>query len=111
MLRQEDSALAGLDEATTRVVMDVIEHHIELGRRHQPDVYDGDLLFFTAAADGPESVHHGRQWAAYTSGRIVRHDVDCSHHGFAQSRPLAQVAGALAEYLRPGGALASPQKG
>ncbi|MEU8389533.1 amino acid adenylation domain-containing protein [Micromonospora sp. NPDC048843] len=105
VLREQDSALAGLDEPTMRVVTEVIEHHIELARRHEPDVYDGDLLFFTAAADGPDSVRRSRQWEAYVSGRLLRHDVDCSHHGFAQSRPLAQVADTLTMYL------ASRQKG
>ncbi|MBY8850624.1 methyltransferase domain-containing protein [Saccharothrix sp. MB29] len=99
LLRGEESALAALDPEAMAAMTEVITHHTDLSRTHEPGTYRGDVLFFTALADGPAAAGRAARWRPYVEGEVVAHGVDCAHHGFAQPGPLRHVARVLASRL------------
>ena len=48
---------------------------------HVPDVFDGDMVIFSAARNGNENNSpHLQNWRPYVAGGITEHSVDCTHH-------------------------------
>ena len=54
--------------------------NLALSREHQPDVFDGDMVIFSAARDtgGQESIPL-QGWRPYVTGKITEHSIDCRH--------------------------------
>ena len=48
---------------------------------HVPDVFDGDMVIFSAARDGNgNNSSHLQNWRPYVAGGITEHSIDCTHH-------------------------------
>ncbi|WP_351231528.1 amino acid adenylation domain-containing protein [Streptomyces sp. NPDC002133] len=95
-LRRVGSPLAGLADRTLSKIIEIVPNHARLVREHQHRCYEGDLLFFTAAAPRAEDWLTWKAWRAHVSGPIVNHDLDCTHAQLLQDRHLDDIAAILA---------------
>ncbi|MBJ8343263.1 non-ribosomal peptide synthetase [Antrihabitans sp. YC2-6] len=68
--------------------------------RHDPEVFDGDLLFFTAAAEPDASGTAVDSWQPYVTGERENHDVDAGHDDMTTPSALADIAAVLDRRLR-----------
>jgi len=83
-------------------------------RKHVPDVFDGDIVIFSAARSGNandggrglKSRLQGlgtrmairsklRKWRHYVAGDIAAHSVDCTHHDMLHTASLNMYAAEL----------------
>ncbi|WP_199546112.1 non-ribosomal peptide synthetase [Streptomyces sp. N35] len=99
-LRREGSALAGLSDHTLTAIVDIVINNARLMRAHRHRVFDGDVLFFTAAAPRAEDWLTRESWRPYVSGVLDNLDIDCLHPQLTQSRPLDEIAAVLTARLK-----------
>ncbi|MQY27936.1 non-ribosomal peptide synthetase [Nocardia aurantia] len=74
----------------------------DLAHRFRPQVFDGDLLFFTAADDEINRADPDRRaqsWAPYVTGTIHDQLVRCRHSGMTTPEALAVIGPVLREHL------------
>ncbi|NUP37589.1 MAG: beta-ketoacyl synthase, partial [Streptomyces sp.] len=73
-----------------------------------PEIFDGDVLFFSASADGPApdgpadaALAHGKEqaWRPYVTGEMRVHPVACGHYDMTEPGPMAEIGGVLAAAL------------
>ncbi|MGX1805265.1 amino acid adenylation domain-containing protein [Nocardia sp. NPDC055321] len=57
---------------------------------HRSEVFDGDLLFFTAAGN-PDPVPNVATWRPYVSGEIIEHTLEFGHNQLVTPEAFAQV--------------------
>ncbi|MGW0191761.1 alpha/beta fold hydrolase, partial [Streptomyces sp. NPDC003362] len=99
-LSRAGSPLAGLSDHTLSRIVDIVPNHARMMREHQHRPYDGDLLFFTAAAPRAEDWLTREAWRAHVTGSIVNHDLDCTHPQLMRDRRLDDIAAVLAARLK-----------
>ncbi|MFB8121166.1 amino acid adenylation domain-containing protein [Streptomyces sp. NPDC055962] len=99
-LRRAGSPLAGLGDRTLSKIVDIVPNHARMMREHRHQEYDGDLLFFTAAAPRAEDWLTREAWRAHVTGSVDNHDLDCTHPQLMQDRHLDTVAAVLAARLK-----------
>ncbi|KPI00182.1 amino acid adenylation domain protein [Actinobacteria bacterium OK074] len=99
-LRRAGSPLAGLSDRTLSKIVDIVPNHARMMREHEHRSYDGDVLFFTAAAPRPEDWLTRRAWRPHVTGAIVNHDLDCTHPELMRDAHLDDVAAVLAARLK-----------
>lgn len=99
-LRRAGSPLAGLRDRTLSKIVDIVPNHARMMREHVHRGYEGDLLFFTAAAPRAEDWLTREAWRPHVSGAVVNHDLDCTHPQLMQERFLDTIGGALAARLK-----------
>ncbi|NBE56430.1 non-ribosomal peptide synthetase [Streptomyces boluensis] len=99
-LHREGSALAGLSDTTLAAVVDIVVNnaHLMRGHRHRP--FDGDLLFFTAAAPRAEDWLTSAAWHPYVRGTLDDHPVDCLHPQLTQAPHLDEIVDVLSSRLK-----------
>ena len=97
------SSLASFDEEHILRIGEVTNNNWSLTVGHVPDVYDGDLLLFVAAADPDTAAAEVRtrvaQLRPYVTGRIETVEVRCDHRALLLPGPVAEVGRALREKL------------
>ncbi|MFD9323673.1 amino acid adenylation domain-containing protein [Streptomyces sp. NPDC060053] len=99
-LRRAGSPLAGLADHTLSRIVDIVPNHARMMREHRHRVFEGDLLFFTAAAPRAEDWLTREAWRPHVSGVIVNHDLDCTHPRLMADRHLDEVAVHLTARLK-----------
>ncbi|MFE6286377.1 amino acid adenylation domain-containing protein [Streptomyces sp. NPDC057877] len=99
-LRRAGSPLAGLSDHTLSRIVDIVPNHARMMRAHEHRSYDGDVLFFTAAAPRAEDWLTHEAWAAHVTGAITDHRLDCTHPQLVRDRWLDDVAAVLAARLK-----------
>ncbi|MCH0571632.1 amino acid adenylation domain-containing protein [Streptomyces sp. MUM 136J] len=99
-LSRAGSPLAGLPGRTLSRIVDIVPHNARLMREHHHRRYDGDMVFFTAAAPRKEDWLTYEAWRPHAGGRIVNVDLDCTHPRMTQDRQLDTVGAVLAARLR-----------
>jgi amino acid adenylation domain-containing protein len=103
-----DGPLRTAGPAAAAALPDVFVRNVRLRAGSTPDVFDGDVLFFAAAADRPPGSPGSPgpdAWRPYLTGRLDVHDVGCRHGELAGPGPLAAVGAVLATQLDRQGAL------
>ncbi len=98
-LRRAGSPLAGLGDRTLSSIVDIVPNHARMMRQHVHRGYEGDLLFFTAAAPRAEDWLTREAWRAHVTGDIVNHDLDCTHPQLMRDRFLDSIGEVLAARL------------
>jgi thioesterase domain-containing protein/acyl carrier protein len=59
-------------------------------QEHVPDVFDGDMVIFSASRSGNENdSSHLQSWRPYVAGGITEYSVDCTHHEMMNTGPLS----------------------
>ncbi|MEU6374870.1 amino acid adenylation domain-containing protein [Streptomyces sp. NPDC046909] len=99
-LRRAGSPLAGLSDHTLSRIVDIVPNHARMMREHEHRPYDGDVLFFTAAAPRAEDWLTREAWRPHVSGSIVNHDLDCTHPQLMRDRHLDEIAARLTTRLK-----------
>lgn len=103
-LRRAGSPLAGLSAHTLGRIVEVVPNHARLMREHHHRAYEGDVLFFTAAAPRAEHWLTHRAWQPHVSGTIENHDLDCTHPQLLREEHLETIAATVtARTARPAG--------
>ncbi|MCZ9344538.1 hypothetical protein NGM37_43010, partial [Streptomyces sp. TRM76130] len=92
--------LAGLTDRTLSRIVDIVPNHARMMREHEHRVYDGDVLFFTAAAPRAEDWLTREAWRPYVTGEIVNLDLDCTHPQLMRDRYLDDIAAVLTARLK-----------
>jgi hypothetical protein len=77
-LRRENPSVVDLDDAQLVRMIDTFVDNVRMMRAYRPAVFDGDLLFVSAAPGG-RVAGDARTWQPYVGGRIVEHTVDAEH--------------------------------
>ncbi|MFD5255541.1 amino acid adenylation domain-containing protein [Streptomyces bobili] len=99
-LRRAGSPLAGLSDRTLNQIVDIVPNHARMMREHEHRCYEGDLLFFTAAAPRAEDWLTREAWRPHVSGSIDNHDLDCTHPQLMRDRYLDDIAAHLTARLK-----------
>ncbi|MGW5333876.1 amino acid adenylation domain-containing protein [Streptomyces bauhiniae] len=99
-LRAAGSPLAGLPDHTLGAIVDIVPNHARMMREHTHRAYDGDVLFFTAAAPRPEDWLTREAWRPHVRGDIVNHDLGCTHPAMMRDAQLDEIAAVLAARLK-----------
>ncbi|MFB7656312.1 MULTISPECIES: amino acid adenylation domain-containing protein [unclassified Streptomyces] len=99
-LRRAGSPLAGLPDRALSRIVDIVPNHARMMREHEHAAYDGDVLFFTAAAPRAEDWLTREAWRPYVRGALVNHDLDCTHPQLMRDRYLDDIATVLAARLK-----------
>ncbi|MCX5415681.1 amino acid adenylation domain-containing protein [Streptomyces sp. NBC_00059] len=99
-LRRAGSPLAGLSDRALSKIVDIVPNHARMMREHHHRGYEGDLLFFTAAAPRAEDWLTREAWCAHVTGAIDNHDLDCTHPQLMQDRFLDAICAVLAARLK-----------
>ncbi|MFJ4141960.1 amino acid adenylation domain-containing protein [Pseudomonas sp. NPDC089734] len=99
MLRCQGNALASLDDATLDRLIDVVINSRRLVGGSQHNVFNGNMLFFTAARPRAEDWLTLEAWRPYVNGRITNLNIDSDHPGMARTEALKAIAGHLDSIL------------
>ncbi|MFF0205651.1 amino acid adenylation domain-containing protein [Streptomyces sp. NPDC005017] len=100
VLRREGSALAALPEHVVDAVIGIVTNNARLMRTQRHQVFDGDVLFFTAAAPRAEHWLTPSAWKPYLGGAIDEHQLDCTHPEMTRPGPIDEIAAVLATRLQ-----------
>ncbi|WP_281247784.1 amino acid adenylation domain-containing protein [Streptomyces colonosanans] len=92
LLRHQGGALTGLDEKTLARVVAVCANGMRISANHRPEVFRGDVEFFTATAGRPDRQGAHTLWAPYVEGHITDHPVDCAHADMTTGEPLKEIS-------------------
>ncbi|CAL9410138.1 amino acid adenylation domain-containing protein [Streptomyces sp. ICN988] len=101
-LRRENRALAELSADEVVAVKNVYVNNVRMMPRHEPEVFRGDVLFFTATRVSEErrSRRDVTAWNPYTEGRLENYDVDADHEEMlTEPAPAARIGRVVAEKL------------
>ncbi|MEU5832868.1 amino acid adenylation domain-containing protein [Streptomyces diacarni] len=98
-LRRAGSPLAGLADRTLARIVDVVPNHARLMREHQHRVFDGDVVFFTAAASRAETWLTHTAWQPHVTGTITNHDLACTHPRLLRDEHLDAITATLVSRL------------
>jgi thioesterase domain-containing protein len=82
--RQVDALLGTQDGLDVTALLDQmvrnVDTNIGLYREHMADVFQGELIVFSAERDDDDRAGYlARRWAPHVSGAISTHRVDCTH--------------------------------
>ncbi|MET4050127.1 amino acid adenylation domain-containing protein/non-ribosomal peptide synthase protein (TIGR01720 family), partial [Rhodococcus sp. UYP5] len=68
--------------------------------RFVPDVFDGNVLFFSAAQGSGDGVSRDpAQWNEFVTGKVRIHEIDCAHNQMIEPQVLAEIGTVLESYL------------
>nr|BFE81257.1 hypothetical protein GCM10020093_038580 [Planobispora longispora] len=99
-VRAQGGRYATLDEPTLLAVYRNYRNGVKISQEYEPRVFDGDVLFVTAAhgreADSPTAA----DWKPYVTGMIEDRSVACDHESMLNPGPAAEIAALLGTALR-----------
>ncbi|MYV60677.1 amino acid adenylation domain-containing protein, partial [Streptomyces sp. SID4931] len=99
LLDNGDSAIAGLEERHIEALARVGNNIARITAHFELDRFDGDALVFVATVGKEGSEFTPDLWDPYIGGRVLRHDVDCSHNDMTKSGAWAEIGPVLAQSL------------
>ncbi|WP_307869808.1 amino acid adenylation domain-containing protein [Nocardia goodfellowii] len=71
---------------------------VMLAHNYRPDVYDGDLLYFSATR-GITEMFDARMWRPYVTGELIEHPVLATHAQMTNSEVVAVIGPILDRHL------------
>ncbi|WP_158726785.1 amino acid adenylation domain-containing protein [Tomitella fengzijianii] len=98
------STLAGLGVDELWRMYDAYAQGVELAAAFRPDLYEGDVLFVTAARGGPDGPRAFTDWPRHVGGDLREITVDCVHARMTSPEALAVVGPAVEDFLGRGDA-------
>ncbi|MPY58391.1 non-ribosomal peptide synthetase [Streptomyces spongiae] len=94
LLKDHVGDLAGRDEERLlEISSDFVVNNVEILKKFQPPVFDGDALFFNATLN-PEAPYMD-QWAPHIRGELHVQDVPSTHHEICRPEFAADIAAAI----------------
>ncbi|WP_230989936.1 non-ribosomal peptide synthase/polyketide synthase [Rhodococcus oxybenzonivorans] len=95
VLGDEHPGLSFLTADALRRLGNVIDRLGLLNARYQPRRYDGEIQFFTAAADLELHARPPQMWRGRLGENVIEFDVDATHAALADKEPLAEIGRVL----------------
>jgi nonribosomal peptide synthetase DhbF len=95
-----------LDEGLLVAIAKAAVRNVRLVRQARPPVFDGRVLFFTAARSSLGGLRSASLWRRYLTGPIEDHLLQCDHEGIVAAEHLTYIADVVRARLA--GALAHP---
>jgi acyl transferase domain-containing protein/thioesterase domain-containing protein len=86
----------------------VMRNNLRIAPRFSPEVFHGDVLFFSAiggsagagGSDDPSDAQgKAEEWGAYVDGVVEDHEVACGHYDMTEPEPIARIGGIVAAAL------------
>lgn len=77
----------------------VLANNARIGARHQPGLFQGDLVFFAAEAERARSAVDPDMWMPYVTGTIEVHRLRCGHYEMFAPQSLADIGRVLGARL------------
>ncbi|MFD3505002.1 amino acid adenylation domain-containing protein [Streptomyces sp. NPDC058678] len=105
-LRAKGHPLGHLPGGDISAAARVYVNSSRLTRNLRPDVFTGDVLFFSSGASftGDDPVHSAAAWQPYVSGEIAEHVVDHLHEDLLiEPKSVTTIAKVLVTHLRAAG--------
>ena len=103
-------SLAALNGISTEQAEQVVarllaaaERNAGLTTRYEPERFDGDLVYFTAADDAPARAHGAAGWRDAVTGVVRDHPVPSTHWGMTSPEALETIVPVLNKILTDGG--------
>jgi len=100
LFRRQGSPLAILEEHHIGAITGILNNNVRLMPEFVPDLFHGDMLLFTAAADMAGDVPRPEKWRNHVDGAIDVHPIDSQHRELTRPAPLAQIGAVLAARLQ-----------
>ncbi|MEU3994116.1 amino acid adenylation domain-containing protein [Streptomyces platensis] len=100
LIRREGVALGNLEDRHLAGIRDIFINNVQLARSHVPDVFDGDILFFSATQGRTSDLPTSAAWRPYINGEIEDYAIPCQHGEMTQSGPLREIGPILCEKLQ-----------
>ncbi|MEV6395104.1 amino acid adenylation domain-containing protein [Streptomyces sp. NPDC051907] len=98
-LRRYAGVLAPLDEAEVAAVHRSMIRNAAVMRDFEPNVFQGDVTFVTAALERGADAPVWQDWLPYVTGTVDEHRVDCAHLEMTRPEPLAHIGAVVARAL------------
>jgi nonribosomal peptide synthetase DhbF len=95
-LHLDGTALSEVDDERAAELAAVLAHNTGLAEEHKPPLFDGDMLFFSAAGHADLKP---ADWQPFVTGSVRTHAVAARHHEMMRPEPLARIAEVLGEEL------------
>ncbi|WP_280220690.1 hypothetical protein [Nocardia neocaledoniensis] len=92
--------LGGITPATLRRLYTDYQQVIRESAAYRPEVYDGDLLFFSSTSARPGYEPNAATWRPYVTGTIVDNQTGHEHNRLTSPEALSVIGPVLARYLR-----------
>ncbi|MFI2230092.1 amino acid adenylation domain-containing protein [Nocardia testacea] len=74
---------------------------VDLTWQHRPGLFDGDLIYFGAAPEGPDDdAAPARAWADHITGRITEHRIPIRHEQMTAPHALRAIGLVLTQHFR-----------
>ncbi|HLS75462.1 MAG TPA: amino acid adenylation domain-containing protein [Nocardia sp.] len=102
LLREQPGPFAALTDDHLRGLFREYHTGTMLAHGFRPRVFDGDLVFFHAAADEINLADPDRRaaaWGPYVAGAVIEHEVACSHAAMTTPEALDRIGPLLRAYL------------
>ena len=99
LLHRHGDPMGSLEEHTVHAMVHSFGCQAALLRAHQPGVFDGDLLHFTATRGKTSNAPTVEAWQGHVSGQIIRHDIDVTHARMVRDHSLAEIGPRLDAYM------------
>ncbi|UGT62305.1 non-ribosomal peptide synthetase [Nocardia asteroides] len=96
-----------LGAARLRHIVDAGLRSLDLIAAYRPDPFDGDLVYFTAAAHDPAESRGADSWSAAVTGTVHNHPLPVDHWHMTAAEVLPVIAETLALDRAPVGVTAS----
>jgi thioesterase domain-containing protein/malonyl CoA-acyl carrier protein transacylase/aryl carrier-like protein len=104
-----DPASSPVTRAEAEAIAVVMRNNLRIAPQFAPGVFDGDVLFFSAAreesagfpADLAVLPDKAAGWRPHVAGTLHEHRVPCGHYEMTEPEPIALIGAAVAKALRP----------
>ncbi|MFF7768766.1 alpha/beta fold hydrolase, partial [Streptomyces massasporeus] len=99
LIRTESSVLANLETEQVRGLVDIVINNIHLMDAYDPEMFDGDVLFFTATEGKVEDWMSYEAWVPYVKGQVENHLIACEHTEMTEPGPLREIGTVVSRAL------------
>ncbi|MEK8146072.1 thioesterase domain-containing protein [Streptomyces sp. M10(2022)] len=99
LIRAESSVLANLETEQVRGLVDIVINNIHLMDAYDPEIFDGDVLFFTATEGKVEDWMSFEAWEPYVKGQVENHLIACEHTEMTEPGPLREIGAVISRNL------------
>ncbi|WP_337662142.1 thioesterase domain-containing protein [Actinoalloteichus sp. AHMU CJ021] len=98
-LHLDGTALSQVDDGRAAELATVLGHNTRLAVKHDPPLFDGDVLFFSATGDRDIPELKPTAWRRFVTGSLHLHVIAAQHHEMLRPEPLGRIAEVFAEKI------------
>jgi nonribosomal peptide synthetase DhbF len=91
---------AEFEEANLLLLANVARNLARLNATFVPRKFNGDLLYFAATRDVPDTAARLNAWSPYIAGRISLREIDSGHTDMFNAEPAAEIGRLLQRELK-----------